>query len=174
MIEVFRQDLEVRHKEWIIIFNKLIIPAVELCRSGKKELWHHTVKVLPPSGDLPITNWYSPPPRPWPLLVVGDFKSHSPSWGYEEMDLQVEEVGDWMMEYNLVPINQSDDKPTWYSRAWKISSTPDLSIATEYSQRLSTIPINTQLEESDHMPVILNISSVGFIGHSMKPSWTWN
>ncbi len=56
--EAFRQD-RARHKGGIITLVKSSIPVVELDRSGKEDLEHHTVKLLLPSGDLRITNCYS-------------------------------------------------------------------------------------------------------------------
>nr|KAG5697608.1 hypothetical protein BaRGS_001033 [Batillaria attramentaria] len=179
--EVFRQDREDRHKGGIATLVKTSIPAVEVHRSGKEELEHHTVKLLLPSGDLLITNCYSPPASVLGLhnvkleasrhLVVGDFNSHSPSWGYEELDSRGEEVEDWMMENQIVLINKPDDKPTCYSRAWKTSSTPDLAIATDDIHRLSTRAVSTQLGGSDHLPVTITISSIGCTEHNMAPSW---
>nr|KAG5714784.1 hypothetical protein BaRGS_000272 [Batillaria attramentaria] len=179
--EVFRQDREDRHKGGIATLVKTSIPAVEVHRSGKEELEHHTVKLLLPSGDLLITNCYSPPASVLGLhnvkleasrhLVVGDFNSHSPSWGYEELDSRGEEVEDWMMENQIVLINKPDDKPTSYSRAWKTSSTPDLAIATDDIHRLSTRAVSTQLGGSDHLPVTITISSIGCTEHNMAPSW---
>ena len=181
--EAFRQDRKDRHKGGIITLVKTSIPAVELCNSRNTELEHQTVKLMLPSGDLLITNCYSPPGSTLALhkvsikaprhLVVGDFNSHSPSWGYKDMDTRGEEIEDWMMENKLTLINHPDDKPTCYSRAWKTCSTPDLAIATEEIHRLSSRTVSSQLGGSDHLPVILNFSSMGSTGHSMKPSWNF-
>ena len=181
--EAFRRDREDRHKGGIITLVKTSIPAVELCGSRREELEHHTVKLLLPTGDLLITNCYSPPASVLALhnvkieesrhLVIGDFNSHSPSWGYEEMDTRGEEVEDWMMENRLVLVNQPDDKPTCYSRAWKTTSTPDLAIATEDIHKLTSRAVTSQLGGSDHLPVILSISSLGISEHSMEPSWNF-
>ena len=86
------------------------------------------MKLLLPGGEISITNCYSPPATKIELcklnieesrhLIVGDFNGHSPSWGYEDMDQRGEEIEDWMMENKLILINQPDDTPTFYSRAW--------------------------------------------------------
>lgn len=179
--EAFRQDREDRHKGGIITLVKTTIPAVELSRSEKEELEHQTIKLLLPRGDLLITNCYSPPGSNLTLnnintkstrhLIAGDFNSHSPSWGYEEMDARGELLEDWMMENKLILINQPDDQPTCYSRAWKTLSTPDLAMATEEIQRLSSRTVSTQLGGSDHRPIILSLCSIGCTTHSMEPSW---
>lgn len=181
--EPFRQDRKDRHKGGIITLVRNSIPAVETNRSEGQEQEHLTVKLLLPSGDLWITNYYSPSTSSLALhkvkleasrhLVAGDFNSHSQSWGYEEMDARGEEVEDWMMENNLILINQADDKPTCFSRAWKTTSTPDLAIATEDIHKLTSREVSTQLGGSDHLPVILNISSLGCTERNMQPSWNF-
>ncbi|XP_076435756.1 von Willebrand factor D and EGF domain-containing protein-like [Babylonia areolata] len=75
--EAFRQDREDRHKGGILTLIKISIPAVETSRSGKEELEHHTVKLLLPSGELLITNCYSPPGSALALHKCGTV---SPIW----------------------------------------------------------------------------------------------
>nr|KAG5697688.1 hypothetical protein BaRGS_000573 [Batillaria attramentaria] len=179
--EAFRRDRKDRHKGGIITFVRNTIPAVEVQHFDTEELEHQTVKLLLPGGDMHVTNCYSPPSTPLGLhhvnihstrhLVVGDFNSHSPSWGYATMDTRGEDLEDWMMEKQLTLINQPDDKPTCYSRAWKTLSTPDVAMATDDIHRITTRTVQTQLGGSDHLPVILNISTEGCRTHSMRPSW---
>nr|KAG5710959.1 hypothetical protein BaRGS_013693 [Batillaria attramentaria] len=179
--EAFRRDRKDRHKGGIITFVRNTIPAVEVQHFDTEELEHQTVKLLLPGGDMHVTNCYSPPSTPLGLhhvnihstrhLVVGDFNSHSPSWGYATMDARGEDLEDWMMEKQLTLINQPDDKPTCYSRAWKTLSTPDVAMATDDIHRITTRTVQTQLGGSDHLPVILNISTEGCRTHSMRPSW---
>jgi len=179
--DTYRQDREDRHKGGILTLVKTSIPSVEVSKSGKDDLEHHTVKLLLPSGNLLITNCYSPPASVLGLhkvdleasrhLIVGDFNCHSPSWGYEEMDPRGEEVEDWMIENNLILINQPEDKPTCYSRAWKTLSSPDLAMATEDIHRLTTRTVSTQIGGSDHLPTTLSISSLKPTSHRMEPSW---
>ena len=67
-----------------------------------EELEHLTVKLLHPQGDIYITNVYSPPNTPLLLqkigihnerhIVMGDFNSHSPSWGYNTLNARGEKV----------------------------------------------------------------------------------
>lgn len=57
-------------------------------------------------------------------LIVGDFNSHSQSLGYEKNDQRGEETEEWVMENELIFINQTKDEPTYYSRVWMNKSTP--------------------------------------------------
>lgn len=170
-------------KGGIMTLIKNSIPAVEVSNSQKEDLESHTIKLLLPSGALHITNCYSPPDTTLALhnikveesrhLVIGDFNSHSPSWGYAKPDSRGEEVEDWMIENKLILINKPHEKPTCYSRGWKTSSTPDLAMATGEIHKLTIREVCSQLGGSDHRPVILNIHSIGYTEHIMAPSWNY-
>jgi len=40
---------------------------------------------------------------------MDDFNSHSPSWGYDDLDHKGDEVEDWIITHNMVLINKADD-----------------------------------------------------------------
>lgn len=187
--EIFRHDRKERHKGGIITLVRNSIPAVEIQHFERGDLEHQTVKILLPEGDMLVTNIYSPPSTPLNLeciqltktkhLIVGDFNSHSPSWGYSTMDPRGEEVEDWMAENQLILINKPDDDATFFSRAWKTISSPDIAMATDDIQGLTERSVHPQLGGSDHLPIILDISTKSCQGHNMRPSWNlkqakWN
>ena len=84
------------------------------------------------------------------FLAVGDFRSHSPSWGYSHMDRRGEELETWQNDNQLVLINIPKNSPTLYSRQWHTTSTTGLALfAGGYPQRyqqrswsLKTDPMN--------------------------------
>ena len=90
--------------------------------------------------SLKIFNIYCPPDRDLSLdlihpqesrcIILGDFNSHSEAWGYEEADRRGEEVEDLQVDNGLVLLNDPDDPPTFFSRRWLSSTTPDLAFAT--------------------------------------------
>ena len=47
-------------------------------------------------------------------IIVGDFNSHSQSWGYNHIDNRGEEIEDWHDENNLTLINRPNDAATFY------------------------------------------------------------
>ncbi|XP_053381988.1 uncharacterized protein LOC128549381 [Mercenaria mercenaria] len=112
--------------------------------------------------ELNVVNLYSPNDKPLSLdtipvqnsnvLVIGNFNSHSQSWGYDHIDRRGEEVESWQDDHNLLLINNPDDKDTFYSRLWHTTSTPDLGFCTEdiheYCKR-----IGQQLGGSDRRPI---------------------
>ena len=87
---------------------------------------------------------------------MGDFNSHSPSWGYPDLGSKGEEVEDWIIINQMVLINHPDDPHTYYSRAWRTTSCPDLAIATYDVAKITRYHVDQQLGGSDHKPVILH------------------
>ena len=63
--------------------------------------------------------------------MVGDFNSHSQSWGYDHADTRGEELEDWQDDNNLILVNDADDPPTFFHRGWRKCSTPDLAFCSE-------------------------------------------
>ena len=123
------------------------IPSTEVQRSEKADTEYITVKLILPDRNLTMCNLYSPPnkainlqilqPNSEDWMVVGDFNSHSPSWGYPNLDAKGEEVEHWIVSNRLVLINAPTDPPTFYSRVWKTTSTPDIAIVTDNIQKIA-------------------------------------
>ena len=67
------------------------------------------------------------------FIIMGDFNSHSQSWGYDHIDARGEEFEAWQDDNNLTLINQPYATPTFYSRCWNTISTPDIA-RTMYSR----------------------------------------
>ena len=93
------------------------------------------------------------------FIIVGDFNSHSQSWGYNHMDNRGVEIEDWQDENNLTLINRPNDAPTSYSRVWHTTSTPDIALCTEDLHRIIEREVGNQLGGSDHRPVYLTIAA---------------
>nr|KAG5704568.1 hypothetical protein BaRGS_031832 [Batillaria attramentaria] len=161
-------DTPENHVDGIFPVQPHGIPAAVTGQTSSGELEYITTKVLLQGEELLISNCYSPPtasldlhtiqPASYNHLIVGDFNGHSPSWGYDNSDYRGEEIEDWLIDNQLILINQPDDKPAYYSRAWKKTSTPDLAMATEDLQKQTTRVVSDQLGGSDHLPIILHIA----------------
>ena len=107
-------------------------------------------------------------------MIAGDFNSHSPSWGYPSLDAKGDEVEHWIVSNRLVLINTPTDPPTFYSRVWKTTSTPDIAIATDNIQKTAKREVSEQLGVSDHKPVILTLAKqVNTSAGKMPPSWNY-
>ena len=185
--ETFRHDRANQHKGGLVTLVKNTIPAAELQKSldtcGTEYL---TVKVILEEKELQITNVYCSPEKELKLnnlpttesntIIVGDFNSHSPSWGYTDLDKRGEEIEDWTIDKNLLLLNKPSDPPTFWSRAWKTSSSPDLAFATEDLEKNTTRAVQDQLGGSDHRPILLKIHNSGSVGGRSKcrePSWNY-
>ena len=64
-----------------------------------------------------------------------------------------------MTENQLKLIDKPDDKPTFFSRAWKSTSHPDLGIATDDIHKTIEKNVEGQLGGSDHLPIIYRIET---------------
>ena len=80
----------------------------------------------------------------------------------------------WIVSNHLVLINIPTDPPTFYSRVWKTTSTPDIAIATDKIQKIAKREVSEQLGGSDHKPVILTLAKqVNTSAGKMPPSWNY-
>ncbi|KAK7101444.1 hypothetical protein V1264_019826 [Littorina saxatilis] len=182
--ETHRFDRENRPKGGVLTLVKTNLSSIEVQRSEDADMEFITVKLILPERNLTICNLYSPPNKMMQLhclrpgtedwIVVGDFNSHSPSWGYPSLDAKGEEVEDWLIENQLVLVNKPDDPPTFYSRVWKKTSTPDLAIATDNVHKITKREVSEQLGGSDHRPTILTIAKqvIPSTG-KLPPSWNY-
>ena len=95
---MFRQDRENRPKGGLITLVRNSLPAAETQSSGQADLDTEFLGVKLVLQDEPVTvfNIYSPPDKQIQLdsilvdthswIVTGDFNSHSPSWGYQDLN----------------------------------------------------------------------------------------
>lgn len=184
--EGYRQDRDGRSKGGILTLVKNSLPSSEHCRSQTGDTEYIAVKVII-NQDITVTvfNLYSPSDRPIQLddiepsprnwIILGDFNSHSPSWGYTDTDARGEEVESWSITNGLVLINRPDDPPTCYSRAWRTCSTPDIAFATDDLHSVGHREVCPQLGGSDHKPVIIHLHQEVTTGKRprLQPSWNY-
>ena len=75
----------------------------------------------PPTSPSLFTS-FSPPQKTgssWEIL-----NSHSPSWGFDDLEGKGKEVESWATKQQLILINKPWDSPTFYSRSWITTTTP--------------------------------------------------
>jgi ribonuclease HI len=182
--ETFRRDRPTGHKGGVLTLIRHGIPAVLTGQTADGDLEHITTKLFLHGEELLITNCYSPPDSRLSLhfiqlstenhLIIGDFNSHSPAWGYSASDSKGDEIQDWMIDNDLVLINNPEDKPSYYSRAWKKTSTPDIAMATEDIERRTTRSVGEQLGGSDHLPITLDITDMTAGTERCRKKASWN
>ena len=180
----FRRDREHGPKGGLLILVKNIYPAAEIHRSGDEDTEVLGIKLILEGNPLSIYNLYSPPPKALRLhaiqpeeerwIIMGDFNSHSPSWGYPDLDAKGDEVEDWIITNQMVLINRPDEPHTYYSRAWRKTSCPDIAIATDDVAKTTKRHVEQQLGGSDHKPVLLVIKQdLREAGRKPFPSWNY-
>jgi ribonuclease HI len=160
--QAFRSDREGRHKGGILtlVRNNISACQTEVYMEGAE---YQKLKIKSGSMEMNILNYYCPNDQPLSLdtiptddsnfIVLGDFNSHSQSWGYDRMDRRGEEVEDWQDDHHLQLVNSPHDTPTFYSRRWKSTSTPDLAFCTDDLHGSMQREVGEQLGGSDHRPV---------------------
>ena len=166
--QTFRLDREGRHKGGVLILVRNNIAASDFKVDTNQQAEIHGVKITVDNSAINIFNLYCPPDKDLSLqhihvpsqncLAVGDFNGHSTSWGYGETDRRGDEVEDWQIENNMLLLNDPEDPPTFFSRRWISTSTPDLAFATEDLSRKTNRKVLSQLAGSDHRPVLLAIN----------------
>ena len=181
--QVVRQDRTDRIKGGVLILIKNSLPYQEIIVDTENQAEIQGIRVIMGNETLTIFNEYCPVDRSLSLgkmeigetscIVVGDFNSHSEAWGYSESDRRGEEVEDWQIDKRLLLINDPSDPPTFYSRRWLTTSSPDLAFATEDVARKTTRKVLNQLGGSDHKPVLLQID-LNFKPKEQKSFPRWN
>ena len=95
---MFRQDRENKPKGSLITLVRNNIPAAETQSSGQADLDTEFlgVKLVLPDSTVTVINLYSPPDKQIQLnsipvdtdswIITGDFSSHLPSWGYQDLN----------------------------------------------------------------------------------------
>ena len=143
------------------------INAIEIKRF-MEESEYIEVKIETKDSAIHVVNYYCPNDKMLSLdtiqipdsgfLIAGDFNSQSQSWGYKTLDKRGEEIEAWQDENHLILVNNPTDTPTFYSRRWHTTTSPDLTLCTEDIHKNISRKVEAQLGGSDHRPVLLTIS----------------
>ena len=92
--------------------------------------------------------------------------------GYDHIDARGEEIEAWQDDKNITLINQPYDTPTFYSRCWRTTSTPDIALCTEDLHSITMREVGDQLGGSDHRPAYLTLEA-RTLQASTLPRWNY-
>ena len=118
-----------------------------------------------------ITTVYKPPPTnfTWPqthqlgnkaCLVIGDFNSHSTSWGYSHTNSDGEAVENWASTHDLTLLHDAKDKASFQSARWRRGYNPDLAfVSSRHYQNVEKL-IGDPIPKSQHRPIIIDTKPV--------------
>ena len=90
-------------------------------------------------------------------IVIGDFNSHSTTWGYQETNEDGCKVENWAPTMSLQLIHDSKLPCSFSSARWKKGYNPDLMFVSERICQLSSKEIGDPIPSSQHRPVILKV-----------------
>ena len=178
----FRLDRPDRSKGGVMTLVRNGLHAIEVSTHLDGAEYQY-LKVRSKSKEVNLVNYYCPNDRPLSLnsidvqpggfLMVGDFNSHSQSWGYDHADARGEELEDWQDDNNLILVNDPDEPPTFFHRGWRTCSTPDLAFCSEDVHKGIKREVGSQLGGSDHRPVFLTIESNAIPIDCPRPRWNY-
>jgi len=116
-----------------------------------------------------VTSVYKPPGTPLlfsrlanfltkPIRVVmGDFNSHSLTWGYQKTNEDGVRVEDWAAQEGLHLIHDPKLPCSFNSGRWRKGYNPDLVFVTDRISQLSVKDVGDPIPSSQHRPVILQV-----------------
>ena len=179
--QVFLNGRKGRSKGGVMTLVRNNINAMEINKfTGEAE--YLEVKVVIQDSTFTIGNYYCPVDKMLSLdtikvpdsgfLIAGDFNSRSQSWGYDNLDNRGEQVEAWQDQHHLILANDPSDTPTFYSRRWHTTTTPDLAFCTDDIHRKICRRVEEQLGGSDHRPVVLTMRAKA-PGQPQHPRWNY-
>ena len=143
---------------------------------------YQVLEIKADAANIQLVNFYCPNNKPLSFdtistevskfIIVGDFNSHSQSWGYQHMDRRGEKLENWQDENHLFLINSPSDQPTFYSRRWHTTSTPDIALCTEDLHGSIRKKVGEQLGGSDHRSVFRKLN-LGASTEATFPRWNY-
>jgi hypothetical protein len=121
-------------------------------------------------GGFHIVNVYKPPSERWdsmnpipvmshPSVLVGDFNSHHPDWGYKEPNEDGALLQNWASCNDFHLIHDSKQRGTFRSARWQRDYSPDLcwiSMVDGHPQPASCTVLD-DFPHSQHRPSVIHI-----------------
>ena len=155
--QTYRSDRLDRHKGGImtLVRNNISACQKKVFMEGAE---YQLIWIKVKETELNILNYYCQNDRPLSLETIEIPESNFISWGYDHINTRGEEIEDWQDDNKLILVNRPDDPPSFYSRRWKTTSTPDLAFATDDVHKETKRTVGDQLGGSDHKPVILSLN----------------
>lgn len=92
-------------------------------------------------------------------FVLGDFNSHSTSWGYEKTNENGKGVEDWAERNNLSLIHDAKLPHSFNSRAWRKGYNPDICFASTSLSDCCVKLVLQPIPKTQHRPIGLEVSA---------------
>ena len=113
---------------------------------------------------------YKPPNDPFelpalghrnlPHIVIGDFNSHSTTWGYTNTDNEGEAVEQWADSCDFTLIHDAKLPKSFNSARWKKGYNPDLIFASESIANMCKKSVMDPIPHTQHRPICVSVQPV--------------
>eukprot|EP00057_Strongylocentrotus_purpuratus_P005102 XP_003730216.1 PREDICTED: RNA-directed DNA polymerase from mobile element jockey-like [Strongylocentrotus purpuratus] len=122
-------------------------------------------------GKLSVTSVYKPPGSTFAFtepqsfdydlvnVIIGDFNSHSTSWGCEETNEDGDLAEAWAEAHHLDLIHDAKLPHSFNSCRWKKGYNPDLSFTSERISCQTKKRVLEPIPHSQHRPIIVDITA---------------
>ena len=94
--------------------------------------------------------------RNLPHIVIGDFNSHSTTWGYRNTDNEGEAVAQWADSCDFTLIHDAKLPKSFNSARWKKGYNPDIIFASDMCKKSVMDPI----PHTQHRPICVSVQPV--------------
>ncbi|KAJ8710342.1 hypothetical protein PYW07_009708 [Mythimna separata] len=120
-------------------------------------------------GTCTITSVYKPPNVPFVFhkttnfenqhikTIVGDFNSHSISWGYRQSNADGHSVEEWADASELTLVHNAKLPASFNSRRWQRGYNPDLVFVSSSIKSLSSKLVCQPIPNTQHRPIMCEI-----------------
>lgn len=120
-----------------------------------------------------VTSVYKPPGTPFRFsppsnfddqqrvkIVIGDFNSHNPLWGYNDLDDCGQAVETWAESNNLTLVHDPKQPASFNSGRWKRRYNPDLIFTSSDISSQCVKTVCPPIPRTQHRPIMCEISPV--------------
>ena len=98
--------------------------------------------------------------RNLPDIVIGDFNSHSTTWGYTNTDNEGEAVEQWADSCDFTLIHDARLPKSFNSARWQKGYNPDLIFASESITNMCRKSTMDPIPHTQHCPICVNVQPV--------------
>ena len=92
-------------------------------------------------------------------VLIGDFNSHHPDWGYQDADQDREFLQDWASSNDLLLLHDSKQRGTFHSARWQRDYSPDFA-GYQRQKAAHSLPLSQSWTTSHIVSTVLQLSTL--------------
>lgn len=149
-----------------------ILARHDIAVTSAHKTCHNDIEILTIEiGTFTVTSVYKPPGKDFVFtppqnftsqqtkFVLGDFNSHSVTWGYQSNDENGELVEEWAEQNSLTLIHDPKLPHSFQSKIWKKGYNPDLIFVSTTLEDRCVKKMYSPLPKTQHRPIGINVYS---------------